>query len=44
MGGNDKADKIDNLMALCRYCHTVMGDTKTHMEHLKKKHKEKLNG
>lgn len=44
MGGDKKADNINNLMALCRQCHLVMGDTKTHMEYLKSKHKEKLNG
>jgi 5-methylcytosine-specific restriction endonuclease McrA len=44
MGGTKKGDTIENLMALCRYCHTVMGDTKTHMEFLKEKHKQKLNG
>jgi 5-methylcytosine-specific restriction endonuclease McrA len=42
MGGDKKADNINNLMALCRQCHLVMGDTKTHMEYLKTKHKEKL--
>ena len=44
MGGSKEADNINNLMALCRYCHTVMGDTKTHLEYLKNKHKEKLDG
>ena len=44
MGGDKKADNIDNLMALCRQCHLVMGDTKTHMEYLKSKHKDKVNG
>jgi 5-methylcytosine-specific restriction endonuclease McrA len=44
MGGNKKADNINNLMALCRQCHLVMGDTKTHMKYLKEKHKDKLNG
>lgn len=44
MGGDKKADNINNLMALCRQCHLVMGDTKTHMTYLKSKHKEKLNG
>jgi 5-methylcytosine-specific restriction endonuclease McrA len=44
MGGDKKADDINNLMALCRQCHLVMGDTKTHMEYLKTKHKQKLNG
>jgi hypothetical protein len=31
-------------MALCRYCHVVMGDTKTHLEYLKDKHKKAING
>lgn len=44
MGGNKNADNINNLMALCRQCHIVMGDTKTHMEYLKNKHKDKLDG
>ena len=44
MGGTNKGDTIENLMALCRYCHVVMGDTKTHMEYLKKTHKDKLDG
>jgi 5-methylcytosine-specific restriction endonuclease McrA len=44
MGGNKKVDTIENLMALCRYCHVVMGDTKTHMEYLKHKHNIALNG
>jgi 5-methylcytosine-specific restriction endonuclease McrA len=43
MGGNAKADIIENLMALCRQCHVVMGDTKTHMQYLKDIHKEKIN-
>jgi 5-methylcytosine-specific restriction endonuclease McrA len=43
MGGTKKVDTIENLMALCRHCHVVMGDTKTHMEFLKQKHKQKLN-
>ena len=34
MGGDKKADNINNLMALCRQCHLVMGDTKTHMIYL----------
>jgi len=44
MGGTKKVDTIENLMALCRHCHVVMGDTKTHMEYLKAKHKDKLDG
>jgi 5-methylcytosine-specific restriction endonuclease McrA len=44
MGGSKQADVIENLMALCRQCHIVMGDTKTHMDYLKSKHKDRLNG
>jgi hypothetical protein len=44
MGGTKEKDRIENLMALCRYCHVVMGDTKTHLEYLKDKHKKALNG
>jgi len=43
MGGSKKSDDIENLMALCRQCHVVMGDTKTHMSYLIEKHKQKLN-
>jgi 5-methylcytosine-specific restriction endonuclease McrA len=44
MGGTTDKDTIDNLMALCRYCHVVMGDTKTHLAYLISKHKIKLDG
>lgn len=44
MGGTKNEDTIDNLQALCRQCHVVMGDTKTHYEYLKEKHKQALNG
>lgn len=44
MGGSKRSDTIENLMALCRYCHVVMGDTKTHLEYLKETHKIKLDG
>lgn len=44
MGGTTDKDTIDNLMALCRYCHVVMGDTKTHLAYLISKHKNKLDG
>ena len=26
MGGNDNADSVENLMALCRRCHVEYGD------------------
>ena len=35
MGGSKHADKIDNLMALCRACHVEFGD-KTHYKELLK--------
>jgi 5-methylcytosine-specific restriction endonuclease McrA len=38
MGGRKSADKIENLMALCRSCHLEYGDKRQHMEFLKKKH------
>jgi 5-methylcytosine-specific restriction endonuclease McrA len=44
MGGSKNFDTIDNLQALCRYCHTVMGDTKTHYDFLKETHNKILNG
>lgn len=28
MGGSKKMDNIENLMAMCRRCHEVMGDKK----------------
>jgi 5-methylcytosine-specific restriction endonuclease McrA len=43
MGGSKERDNIENLMALCRYCHDKMGDTKTYREFLEEKHKEKMN-
>lgn len=44
MGGSKKADTIENLQALCRQCHVVMGDTKTHYDYLKEIHNKKING
>ena len=26
MGGDKSADRVENLMALCRHCHTIYGD------------------
>lgn len=43
MGGSKKLDIKENLMALCRYCHTVMGDSKTHIDYLKNLHTKKIN-
>jgi 5-methylcytosine-specific restriction endonuclease McrA len=34
MGGSKIADTIENLMALCRNCHTEYGDKKQHKEML----------
>jgi predicted restriction endonuclease len=44
MGGNKEADKIGNLMALCREHHIEYGDKKQYIEYLKEIHKEKLDG
>jgi len=41
MGGTDK-DTIDNLMALCRGCHTIFGDIKDLKESLKTIHKLRI--
>lgn len=38
MGGSDKKDIIENLMALCRQCHIEYGDKKQHIDYLKKIH------
>jgi len=43
MGGNKEADRIENLMALCRSCHIEFGDKKQHIEMLKEKHHYKVN-
>jgi hypothetical protein len=32
MGGSKEADTIENLMALCRQCHTNLGDKKQYKE------------
>ena len=42
MGGSKEADTIENLMALCRDCHTRYGDVKHHKEWLKQIHERKL--
>lgn len=44
MGGSDDKDTIENLMALCRMCHLVMGDNKNYMQTLIDKHKIKMDG
>ena len=40
MGGAKEADRIDNLMAVCRSCHVKYGDKKQHIEFLIEKHQE----
>ena len=42
MGGSNERDTIENLMALCRDCHTRYGDVKHHKEWLKHIHERKL--
>jgi hypothetical protein len=42
MGGSKELDVIGNLMAMCRYCHDLLGDKKQHMEFLKEKHIERI--
>jgi 5-methylcytosine-specific restriction endonuclease McrA len=45
MGGDPtgKRDTIENLMALCRICHTEKGDKEQWMEMLKLVHKQKID-
>jgi 5-methylcytosine-specific restriction endonuclease McrA len=38
MGGNKRADVIENLMGLCRKCHIEYGDKKQYKEFLKDIH------
>lgn len=40
MGGTKKADKIENLMAVCRECHIKYGDKKQYIEFLEEKHQQ----
>jgi len=42
MGGSKTADTIDNLMALCRTCHTAYGDIKEYKERLQATHNHHL--
>lgn len=42
MGGSKLRDNVDNLMALCRGCHDLLGDKKQYMDYLKKIHKAKM--
>ena len=38
MGGSKEADKIENLMAVCRICHILYGDKKNYKQYLKDIH------
>jgi len=40
MGGSKTKDVIENLMAVCRSCHTDKGDKKQHKDMLKETHKK----
>jgi len=42
IGGNPNADRIENLMAVCRSCHIEYGDKKEHLEWLQEIHDRKI--
>lgn len=42
IGGNPNADRIENLMAVCRSCHIEYGDKKEHLEWLQQIHDRKI--
>lgn len=42
MGGSKSKDDPENLMALCRECHTMFGDKKKFKRMLKKMHYERV--
>lgn len=42
IGGNPNADRIENLMAVCRSCHIEYGDKKEHLEWLQNIHNKKI--
>lgn len=42
MGGSKEADRIENLMALCRNCHVELGDKRAWLEYLKAIHGIKI--
>lgn len=41
-GGSKTCDFIQNLMALCRECHTAYGDKKQHINFLNARHRLKV--
>ena len=43
MGGSNSKDTINNLMALCRECHSKYGDKAQYKEYLKKTHEKRLH-
>jgi len=43
MGGTKKPDTIENLMAVCRACHVLLGDKKQHMDFLREKHQIRMD-
>ena len=43
MGGSKDADRIENLMALCRDCHVAYGDIKEYKERLQATHNHHLS-
>ena len=43
MGGSKSKDVIENLMGLCRPCHTEYGDKKQYYDFLSSRHKDFLS-
>lgn len=43
MGGTKQADTIDNLMAVCRKCHTIFGDRTDLKDWLKEIHQKTID-
>lgn len=42
MGGSKTADRLENLMALCRGCHDRWGDIKHHKDFLRDVHEKRM--
>lgn len=42
MGGSKNKDVLENLMALCRWCHIEYGDVKAHKGFLKETHRSRM--